>query len=679
MLRVGVAAAACRAARPAWHGGHAVAHSALLCAPPKAKGRKASKSGKQRVRISPAPKRRKSAAPESPPGAASGPPHSEGPAAARKAQRTPPPLAKAAAAGPGGPAWRGLTAAEKLWTARDQFAMADRQTAGLPPRLQRAIALLLREIGKGQLRRAAQTLSSLFRLKTVSPSRIPKEEREKHEKVVNSWLKKRELRRRPKGQPAEKETEGVHLRPVVYNDLDALAYIAHRLPSIHAVMTRILREVQRRLPAFAPVSVLDFGTGPATSIWVAAEQFPNVQHFLAVEPSTPMMEVAQMLMADFPRPERVVWRRFLNEAKGEACDLVTASYVLSELPSKERRVAAVQALWRQCTGVLVLVEPGTPYGADLILEARTAILEAGATDADPPAILAPCPHHHACPLAGSDQWCHFSQRLYRTRFQKATKSAKLQFEDERFSYIVFRRSSLTGLPVPADFWPRLAEKERKPPQPPTWPGARKTARRQRYEKAGQQPTPATPQRKSVFDDPALRPALQALATQLVQEAHTWPRSIRNPLKKKGHVILDLCHRDGVARRHVVARATRLAGGYRLARKSVRGDLFPPRSGSSTGMKGVSAVRLRPKPAEPPPAPKAPAADAPAYTADELREMEAHRNEPTMFNEGWNFWTPHDHLLPPPSKKAKQQFVQSKLRKRFARRQKRKAQRTQAKE
>lgn len=41
---------------------------------------------------------------------------------------------------------------------------------------------------------------------------------------------------------------------------------------------------------------------------------------------------------------------------------------------------------------------------------------------------------------------------------------------------------------------------------------------------------------------------------------------------------------------------------------------------ATGHRGVPA-------AEPPPAPKAPAADAPAYTADELREMEAHRNEP----------------------------------------------------
>lgn len=49
-------------------------------------------------------------------------------------------------------------------------------------------------------------------------------------------------RRHTEGGGAEGPTpEGVHLRPVVYNDLDALAYIAHRLPSIHAVMTRILR------------------------------------------------------------------------------------------------------------------------------------------------------------------------------------------------------------------------------------------------------------------------------------------------------------------------------------------------------------------------------------------------------------------------------------------------------
>ena len=100
--------------------------------------------------------------------------------------------------------------------------------------------------------------------------------------------------------------------------------------------------------------MMDFGTGPATSIWVADEQFPRIGHFLAIEPSTAMMDVARLLMHDFPKPERVIWRRFLNEVRddaGDRYDLVTASYVLSELPSEARRRAAARALWKHCNGV----------------------------------------------------------------------------------------------------------------------------------------------------------------------------------------------------------------------------------------------------------------------------------------------------------------------------------------
>jgi ribosomal protein RSM22 (predicted rRNA methylase) len=99
----------------------------------------------------------------------------------------------------------------------------------------------------------------------------------------------------------------------------------------------------------------------------------------------------------------------------------------------------VQSLWDACEGVLALVEPGTPAGYGRILAAREALIAAGAS------ILAPCPHHEACPLSGSD-WCHFSVRLPRSRDHRQAKGAEVPFEDERFAYLLAARPTVTARP-----------------------------------------------------------------------------------------------------------------------------------------------------------------------------------------------------------------------------------------
>ena len=49
-------------------------------------------------------------------------------------------------------------------------------------------------------------------------------------------------------------------------------------------------------------------------------------------------------------------------------DLVSASYVLSELKNSQERISTIKNLWKTVSlnGVLVLVEPGTPIGYGII-------------------------------------------------------------------------------------------------------------------------------------------------------------------------------------------------------------------------------------------------------------------------------------------------------------------------
>eukprot|EP00878_Enallax_costatus_P023333 GHUV01024808.1.p1 GENE.GHUV01024808.1~~GHUV01024808.1.p1 ORF type:complete len:457 (+),score=150.86 GHUV01024808.1:372-1742(+) len=147
------------------------------------------------------------------------------------------------------------------------------------------------------------------------------------------------------------------------------------------------------------------------------------------------------------------------------------------------------------SGILVLVEPGTPAGAANIQEARAAILQhearraakvqhklaelPGATDSSGATaasnldgssgsgrrdfnmrqklssrwygahVVAPCPHDGPCPLAvpGSQAWCHFGTRFQRPAFMQASKALKgthmhpADHQDERYSYVVIRRGA----------------------------------------------------------------------------------------------------------------------------------------------------------------------------------------------------------------------------------------------
>ncbi|XP_024005568.1 uncharacterized protein LOC18009908 isoform X2 [Eutrema salsugineum] len=155
-------------------------------------------------------------------------------------------------------------------------------------------------------------------------------------------------------------------------------------------------------------------------------------------------------------------------------DLVIASYVLGEIPSLKDRITVVRQLWDLTDDLLVLIEPGTPHGANIISQMRSHILwmekrklsklekktkedEAGKDVLDLKSgahIVAPCPHDGKCPLENTGKYCHFVQRLQRTSSQrsyKRTKGVPLRgFEDEKFSFVAFRRGQRPREPWPLD-------------------------------------------------------------------------------------------------------------------------------------------------------------------------------------------------------------------------------------
>ncbi|KAJ6714291.1 37S RIBOSOMAL PROTEIN S22 [Salix viminalis] len=223
--------------------------------------------------------------------------------------------------------------------------------------------------------------------------------------------------------------------------------------------------------------ILELGTGSA--FWAIREVWPkSLQKVNLVEPSQSMQRAGRSLIQDLKDLPLIHSYNSLQDLsksthKSERKhDLVFASYVLGEIPSLKDRITIVRQLWELTGDVLVLIEPGTPHGFGIISQMRSHILwmekrkfhkaegkiNETCKDLMPykggAFVIAPCSHDGSCPLVKSGKYCHFVQRLQRTTSQRVYKRSKGEtlrgFEDEKFSFVAFRRGQRPRKPWPLD-------------------------------------------------------------------------------------------------------------------------------------------------------------------------------------------------------------------------------------
>lgn len=291
-------------------------------------------------------------------------------------------------------------------------------------------------------------------------------------------------------------------------------------------------------------------------------------------------------------------------------DIIIAPHTLFPLKEDWRRKNMVSNLWGLLNpngGVLILIEKGLPRGFEAIAGARSLLLDThisspGKTtyeneldstaseegrfvEKEEGMIIAPCTNHTACPMypipglsSGRKDFCHFRQRFIRPEYLQRLLGARVRnHEDVKFSYIAVRRGK----------------------------DARKGA------KPLVQGVQATLQSFEGYEDYDLPTSEFGTSDPTRHKFHTLglPRAILPPLKRRGHVTLDLCTPSGKLERWTVPKSfSRTA--YRDARKSQWGDLWAlgaktrvarsPRLGrlshDETGkeIKGVRAERAKTK-------------------------------------------------------------------------------------
>ena len=218
----------------------------------------------------------------------------------------------------------------------------------------------------------------------------------------------------------------------IASEADALAYALARMPATYAAVRAALAYADDLLDGFAPASLLDAGAGAGAATWASLDAWPSLSRVTLLDRNPALLGVAQALSkaegagAGIFDIQTATLQTGL--AAASAADLVVASYALTELAMPDALAAATE-LWRLTGALLVIVEPGTPDGFKRILAYRAALIAAGGH------IIAPCTHEAACPLAQAPRWCHFSERLSRSRDHLVLKEARVPFEDEKYSYL----------------------------------------------------------------------------------------------------------------------------------------------------------------------------------------------------------------------------------------------------
>lgn len=162
-----------------------------------------------------------------------------------------------------------------------------------------------------------------------------------------------------------------------YEEITTAAFAATRFPGCYASCIRIFDELKTRIPDFHPRRMLDFGAGLGTAIWAAQEVWgDSIQEVLAVEPSLPMIVLGKQIERARERSSKtngvIKWIPTLptmyaiGKRTKRKYNFVVGSYVLSEILDTNERRRIVRQLWETCGEVLVLIEPGTPFGASNI-------------------------------------------------------------------------------------------------------------------------------------------------------------------------------------------------------------------------------------------------------------------------------------------------------------------------
>lgn len=226
----------------------------------------------------------------------------------------------------------------------------------------------------------------------------------------------------------------------IKDSVDIAAYLGMRVPATYAQIASALLQLKEVMPEFKVESLLDLGSGPGTAVWAAKMVWPSLKRAACLDNDGNFLSVGRELFSKSGLSVDISWEpdslRSDFGSKNHKFDLVIIANVLNEL-TEEERIKVVSRAFTQCSGVLVIVEPGTPKGAKIIEEAYQ-------TFENKKFLVAPYINNSF--VEGGEHWIHFPQRFIRPEFQRrvrqqmrASTLMASDWEETKYAYIALSK------------------------------------------------------------------------------------------------------------------------------------------------------------------------------------------------------------------------------------------------
>ena len=222
----------------------------------------------------------------------------------------------------------------------------------------------------------------------------------------------------------------------ISSEIDVKVYSAMRYPATFKAFSDSLQYSLSHLDETNITSILDVGSGSAAASIACLYQLNHLNKIDLIEEEDVMINIGEYLLSKVDTKCIDIKYHKMDIIKDDISsfkrDLVISSYVLNELVHTNI-IKVIDKMWESTNKVMLVVEPGTPKGYEIIKLIRDHLVSKGGY------ILAPCPHMDKCPLPSND-WCHFSTRVARSKLHKTLKGGDAPYEDEKYCYIAFSKS-----------------------------------------------------------------------------------------------------------------------------------------------------------------------------------------------------------------------------------------------
>lgn len=231
---------------------------------------------------------------------------------------------------------------------------------------------------------------------------------------------------------------------------DVLAYLALRSAATYAQISGALLQVQELFPSWQPKSLLDIGCGPGTALWAAKTIWPGLQSVVGIDQDQHFLSLGQDIVEKAGIKVDVEWQqRDITgglENNRKTYDVVIIANLLNELSASEAQRFLDEA-YAACRGIMVVVEPGTPYGFEVV---QKTVHNMGSTAT----LIAP--YIGGLFVESKDYWIHFPQRFIRPPFLRRLRQhmrdsglMASDFEEAKYSFV-----AIGSVPATQTIWGR---------------------------------------------------------------------------------------------------------------------------------------------------------------------------------------------------------------------------------